>query len=61
MTAGDRVMVYATLQTGEMAHVQGDGRVCVWLDDQPGDALPTPFDAQELASLDMTGFSDGTV
>ena len=71
MTRGDRVVVLSTGQYGEFAHVQDDGRICVWLDDQTGDALPTPFDALELeharrhmmapGTVDESGFSDGIV
>lgn len=70
MTRGDRVVVLATGQYGEFAHVQVDGRVAVWLDEATG-VLPTSFDALELeharrhmmepGSVDDSGFSDGIV
>ena len=54
MRRGDRVVVLQTEQRGEIAHIQGDGRVAVWLDDRTGDALPTPFDAHDLEACDVT-------
>lgn len=48
VSRGDRVVVLATEQRGEIDHVQGDGRICVWLDEKTGDAQPTPYAAHEI-------------